>query len=200
MTSDTEMSPVGPPDAWVCPNRHVVSSDSAFCGRCGAPRHIAAGPSPGSPRSRRTLIAVACGLVLLLLAGGVAVALTQQGSRSGTETVRGSITIIGGGGYTKYDPCHGISGESLYSTFDYSDIHGGTTVRVLNASGSVIGSGTLSEGKYLTDSGFSASDGCRFAFEVDLDAESTRYQLVVAERPPYDFTELEDLDLSVGPQ
>jgi hypothetical protein len=77
--------------------------------------------------------------------------------------------------------------------WDYTDITGGAPVRVLDADGTVLGSDALSEGDYD-----SASNYCKFTFNVPIDDSSDRYQLVVGTRPPYDFRAGDKLDLQMG--
>jgi len=51
----------------------------------------------------------------------------------------------------------------------------------------------MSEGDYD-----SASNYCKFTFNVPIDDSSDRYQLVVGTRPPYDFRAGDKLDLQMG--
>ncbi|MBY9074248.1 hypothetical protein K1X13_05370 [Nocardioides sp. WL0053] len=149
---------------------------------------------------RRKILVLAGGAALVVLA--IALTAVRGGESAGSQAIeaRGSLVIVGGGGYTTYDPCHGISGGGyIVDPFDYTDLRDGTPVKVLDASGTIIGTGSLGPGDYVKDNGVNGGDGCRFRFTVPLDSKSSHYQLVIGDRPTFDFEDPSDLDLVVGP-
>ena len=208
--SRDKRSEEGPPSGTSTPDGAWHWSNGQWLRVDDSGPHEAAGGSPPPSRDSRgwkTRLGWALGLasVGILL---VAAATSSGGTVAGTgsdeyATVRGSLLIVGGGGYTRYDPCHGIAGGGdsygLVEPFDYSDLDAGTSVRVHDASGDIIGTGALSEGDYAKSNGINSGDGCRFTFDVPLTSTSTHYQLVIADRPPFDFRETDGLDLVVGP-
>jgi hypothetical protein len=143
-------------------------------------------PRVSSSRGKWTLIAVGVLALALLIGGGVTLLSTGNAD---SVSVQGSLTITTGGN-TKYDPCVGTSGY-VFTPYDYTDLRAGTPVRILNSSGTIIGTGSLGDGHY------SKGIGCRFDFDIPLDSSSADYQIVIGQRPPYDFTDPSRLHLSV---
>lgn len=198
-------------ESWICPNGHPSSGEHTFCGICGERRGA---PSPTSPppndaktgitgpaawTRRRTLWTAGVGLLVLV----AAVAAVTLRNHSGAATVvDGTLTIVGGGGYTTDNPCRSLAGGgagTYVRPFDYTDIYQGAQVKVLDKAGSIVGTGELSPGEYMKDNGLDGGDGCRFAFTIPLDSTSTHYQLVLGTRPPYNFAKSDlPLQLVVG--
>jgi len=127
--------------------------------------------------------------VRVALSGGSNKDHSGGANKDAQSEVTGSLTI---GGFTGAHPCVGESYEGpLAAPHDFADIRGGTPVRVLDARGTVLGSSALSDGEVL-------KTGCNVAFQIPLDHTSSRYQLVIGTRPPYDFTTLDNLDLTLA--
>lgn len=156
------------------------------------PHHAA--HTPEKPSGRRLspwLLLVGVGLV------GVIAVVVVVGTRAGSSpTVHGTLVLIGGGGYTTDTPCEGTSNGLV----DFSDMRSSTPIKILDASGTIIGSGLLGPGTYEATGGGVTGSGsqCKFTFLIPLDAASTHYQVVIGSRPPYDFTDPNALDLSIG--
>jgi hypothetical protein len=134
--------------------------------------------------------------VAAIAVGGAvaAAAISASGSSAHKQkapTVHGTLTLVGGG-YTTYNPCDGINNGLV----DNSDMKSYTPVKILNASGTIVGTGYLGTGAVVRDPlGYRV---CRFSFDIKLDAASKHYQLVVADRQPYDFDNPSALDVSLG--
>lgn len=99
---------------------------------------------------------------------------------------------MGGGGYTTYPRCHGTNNGLI----DNSDMTPDAAVKVLDASGTIVGTTTLGSGDYIP--GVGDVNVCRFKIDVPLDSSSKHYQLVIASRQPYDFDDPNSVDLSLG--
>jgi hypothetical protein len=173
---------------WKCPAGHQVGDDNAFCGVCGAAQSTTTSPIR---RYRWPLVAAAA----LLAAVGIAVATSAAGGGAGVgaqdedPVVTGSVTIFG---FSGSSPCVGDRSDGTMAVpHDYTDLRGGTSVRVLDADGTILGSGSLADGR-VTD------QGCRLDFRIPLDDATSRYQLVIGDRPAFDFTSLDGLDLTIG--
>jgi len=150
-------------------------------------------PAARRAPSKRTLV---IGGIIALLAAGVGFTVFHGGG-SAKRVAHGRLTLIGGGGYTMRDPCKGTPGTQG----DNEDLHGGTAVKILDASDKIIGSSLMSDGHYFTEQDPDSGDTvgyCRFTFDVDLDAASNQYQLVIAERSPFVVTDVGKIDLTLG--
>ena len=99
---------------------------------------------------------------------------------------------MGGGGYTTQTPCYGTDNGLI----DNHDMKPDTPVKVLDATGTIIGSTTLGPGEYKAGAG--GVNVCVFTIDMKLDAKSKHYQLVIADREPYDFNDPSAVDLSLG--
>lgn len=148
---------------------------------------------PAQPTSSLPSWALLAGLAAVLVLG-IAIAVFVSTRGGSNPTVEGSLTLVGGGGYTESTPCQGTSN----SLIDNSDMGPDTPIKILDASGTIIGGGTLGPGEYKAVGGISGGSQCRFTFVIPLDAASTRYQIVIAERTPYDFTDPTSLELTLG--
>jgi hypothetical protein len=197
---DGTLSPDG---AWRWDQGHWVAVSSQPS-PSGPPSDDPNAPPLKHPTRRHKPIYWVIGSLLSFAAVVTAVLLFRQSEKPPVRvSVQGHLVIVGGGGYNKDDPCHGVSGGGddmgLVAPFDYTDLQLGTPVKVLSASGVTIGTGSFSDGSYLRRNGVNGGDGCRFSFNIPLDHVSPRYELVIANRPPYDFDDPHALDLVVGP-
>lgn len=193
-----------------CPACGQETFPGRFCSSCGeplpsgftdagsppnttsSPEPIAADPE-GRVEPRKTgsstkfLIGGIAAAVLILAA--IAVLATRAGSH---PTLHGSMTLMGGGGYTTSSPCLGTSNGIV----DFSDMRATAPIKILDASGTIIGTGTLGDGQYIKSSAFEGT--CKFTFDIPLDGASSHYEIVIADRPPFDFSDPSSLDLSLG--
>ncbi|MEO6472954.1 MAG: hypothetical protein ABIO14_14250 [Aeromicrobium sp.] len=206
-------------DRLICENGHAISTGFQFCGTCGAPARpvplenqidpvrtdISATPvtstSTSTPEvaatskiaefwhSHTKAILIGAAILAILFVVGLA---SNQGN-----VVHGSVTLQGGGGYTRSTPCHGTSQDSQYAqSIDNSDIDGETPIQILDASGTIVGTGTLGIGVYLSQN---ADTGvCQFRFDVPLDSKSSHYEIVVGQRQPFGFNDPSSVDLTLG--
>lgn len=193
-----------------CPNCGQGTFPGRYCSACGAslpadfngadptaPTTSASAPADPAPQpvadhvqrrpSGRLLVV---GIVAAVMAVGAVVVLATRGGNQ--PTVHGSLTLAGGGGYTTESPCVGTSNGIV----DYSDLRSNTPIKILDASGTILGTDTLGDGEYVKSSAFNGT--CKFVFDIPLDTSSNHYQIVIGTRPPYDFTDPNALDLSLG--
>jgi hypothetical protein len=153
-----------------CSNGHSVAATDSFCPQCGLPlasqRAAISANATVSPKKKRralTIVATAVGLVLLVIAGGVA----WYVSTAGTTTVTGGLTLVDA--ETASSGCNGQGG--------YSDIDGGAQVILTDEGGKILGSGSLSSG---TPTG---STACVYGFSIsDIPTDREQYAIEVSRR------------------
>jgi len=198
------------PTTRYCPNCGQPTFPGRFCSACGkslpgdfdgagtsgptASPSTSADPTPAripedvrrGPGRRLLVVGIAAAVVV---AGAIVFLATRGGSQ---PTVHGSMTLMGNGGYTTHSPCVGSSNGFV----DFSDMRSDTPIKILDASGTIVGTATLGDGQYIQSAAFSGT--CKFTFDIPLDSSSSHYQIVIGTRPPYDFTDPNALDLSLG--
>lgn len=168
-------------------------------------------PSPGSAlaatfpapagRSKRRIILGVIGLVVVA-AVAATLTLALSGSAQSDATLNAKLTLTGGGGYTTHSPCYGTNNGLV----DYSDLNATTQVEVLDATGTIDGTTQLGNGVYSANNrildaqsgGYGPYTSCTFTFRANLDHSSTHYQLLIGQRPPFNFDDPSSLDLTLG--
>lgn len=143
-------------------------------------------PSSAQPGQRRRAPLSAPAVVVIavvLLIGGLAVALTRGG---GGHTIRGSMDLADVQVTRPGEPCTGSGG--------YSDVAPGAPVIVRNGAGDTIATSELELGRSIGEDGkierdgqnvtqtFGAVEGCRFTFTIDDVPNSKFYAVEVSHR------------------
>jgi hypothetical protein len=112
----------------------------------------------------------------ILAAGLLAAAVTLTACGSSAVTIRGQIDVSNNSTFS----------TACGDTSDFPDVTPGTQVVVRSPSGSVLGSGSLGQGK--TDSADGIAVSCNYPFTVTGVAAQSRYGVEVASRGTVWFT------------
>ena len=128
---------------------------------------------------------------------------TLHGRPSATlRTITGTVSILGGGTAYTTVLTKGSTTIGCATNDGYSDLAPGASVTIKDGSGSIIGTGQLQSGLFLTDTPL--GERCSFAFSVSGLPDEPFYSIEVSHRGAVNYSNADlaakgwHVDLTVG--